>query len=188
MALRLLEAPAEQPVSLAEAKAHCRVDHTDEDALIGSLIAAATGHLDGASGILGRCMVTQEWALDLDAFPETIALPLAPVVTVDAVKYIDGSDALQTLDAAEYVVSNGRIEAAPDADWPVTRDRQGAVTVEFTAGYGAAEDVPAALKAAMLLMIGHWYANRESVIVGTIASELPMAVQALTTPYIFRAS
>lgn len=185
MALRLLEAPAEQPVSLAEAKAHCRVEHDDDDALIGSLIAAAVGHLDGAAGILGRCLVNQGWAFDMDAFPETIALPLAPVVTVDAVKYIDEADAVQTLATSAYVVSNGRIESAPDEDWPVTRDRHGAVTVEFTAGYGEAANVPAALKAAMLLLIGHWYANREATTPGDMR-DLPLAVQALTTPYIFR--
>ena len=188
MALRLLEAPAEQPVSLEEAKAHLRVDSDEDDTLIGSLIAAAVGHLDGATGILGRCLVTQEWALDLDAFPETIVLPLAPVVSVDAVKYLDDDGEQQTLASSGYVVSAGRIEAAPDTDWPSTQARNGAVTIEFTAGYGAATDVPPALKAAILLLIGNWYENRETVNVGNIASELPFTVQALTTPYIFRAA
>src|SRR5690606_10673336 len=60
--------PAIQPVTLAEAKLHLRVDHDDEDALISNLIQAATGHLDGWTGILGHCLVEQVWRQDHDRF------------------------------------------------------------------------------------------------------------------------
>ena len=39
------------------------------------------------------------------------------------------------------------------------------------------------VKAAMLLLIGHWYANREAVNIGNITTEIPFAVEALLQPY-----
>jgi len=72
--------PATLPVSLTEAKLHLRVDHDDEDLLIEGLIGAATDHLDGWTGILGRCLEEQEWRQDFDGF-ENFRLPLYPVRT-----------------------------------------------------------------------------------------------------------
>lgn len=185
MSLRLLQAPAETPVSLAEAKAHCRVDHDTDDDLIELYITAAVSHLDGAGGSLGRCLVTQEWAVDLDEFPDEISLPLAPLQSVDAVKYLDASGDTQTVNASTYVQKHGVVSLASGASWPEPLDQAGAVWVEFTAGYGAAEDVPAPIKAAILLMVGHWYANREAVAESGM-QELPMAVKALTMPFFYR--
>src|SRR5262245_61367182 len=93
MALRLLTPPDTPPVSLDEAKAHLRVDHTDDDNYITALIAAATTYLDGWNGVLGRAMITQEWELVLDAFPcgDAIEIPLGPLQDVSRVAYDDSA-------------------------------------------------------------------------------------------------
>jgi len=52
--------------------------------------------------------------------------------------------------------------------------------LRYKAGYGAKRsDVPEQARQAMLLMIGDWYSNRESVVVGTITSEVPNTAKAL---------
>ena len=75
-------APSETPVTLADAKAHLRVDHGDEDTLIGALVSAATEYLDGWDGILGRCLVTQTWTLERDESCDFLApFPQAALVS-----------------------------------------------------------------------------------------------------------
>ena len=69
-------APVADLVSLAEAKAQCRVDDSDSDVLMTALIKAATDHLDGYSGVLGRALITQTWAVDFGGFSDLIRLPV----------------------------------------------------------------------------------------------------------------
>jgi uncharacterized phiE125 gp8 family phage protein len=184
MPLVLVTAPAEHPVSLNEVKEHLRVDFTDHDTLISSLIEAATGHLEKRCR---RAFVTQEWRLELAAFAAEIEIPLPPLVSVDQIDYTDAAGSQQTLPASVYNVDTastpGRVVRADGADWPETKMVPGAVRIAFTAGFGGAADVPGDIKAAIKLMVGHWYENREAVIVGQAASELPMAVDALIAPY-----
>lgn len=176
---------AETPVSLVEAKAHLRVDHTDDDTLITALINAATDHLDGWSGVLGRALVTQTWRQDFADFTDKLRLPLKPVSSVSGVTYYDTDNAQQTLATSVYELLTD--DAGPflalkvDQSWPNTESRAAAVSVTFVAG-SAVASVPAAIKAAMLLMIGHLYENREAVAEGNFAV-MPMAVDALIAPY-----
>lgn len=67
MPLQLISPPAEEPLSLAEAKLHLRVDFSDEDALISALISAAR---QAAETITARQLVTARWKYILDAFPD----------------------------------------------------------------------------------------------------------------------
>lgn len=187
MPLKLVTPPAERPVSLAEARLHLRVDHTDEDDLIAGLLDAAVDHLDGASGILGRALVTQAWDLVLDALPcDAIQLPLAPLVSVSSVQYYDTAGALQTLSPSLYYVDAisqpGWVTRLSTATWPDTMDGANAVIVRFVAGYGAAAAVPGAIKAAIKLLVGHLYRNREATTAEALTAT-PMAVDALLAPY-----
>lgn len=185
----LVTAPAETPVTLAEVKVSRRRDDSDEDALLTSFIAAATAHLDGWSGILGRALVSQIWRQDLPGFPASgrILLPLGALISITSVSYYDGLNASQTLAAASYsahqTARGPELGLVSGAAWPATYDRPDAVRVTWVCGYGAAADVPTAIKQAILLMIGHWDEHREEVIVGTISSQLPRAVEALLRPY-----
>jgi uncharacterized phiE125 gp8 family phage protein len=154
-------APAATPVSLTEAKAHLAVTHTSDDTLIQLYLDAAVAHLDGAEGVLGRCLVTQTWDYAFDRFDGTITVPLPTLQTVTSVTYVDTAGDTQTVNASDYTVAGQRIVPG-DAGWPDTDDVPHAVTVRFVAGYGLAVAVPAAIKAAILLYVGDMYANREA--------------------------
>jgi len=168
MRLSLVTAPTTEPVTLDEAKAHLRVDGTAEDALITALIQAAREHVESQTG---RALITQTWDGTLDSFPArgAIVLPKPPLVSVTSVKHIDAAGAEQTMNPSDYSVEKpagphaqeGRILLGYGKSWPSTRCQSNAVTIRFEAGYGAADKVPAALKAAMLLAIGDLYQNRE---------------------------
>lgn len=191
LAPSLVTAPAVPLLSVAEAKAHLRVDHDDDDVLIEGLIDAATAHLDGWSGILGRCLVNQTWEESFSCFPrgDRLRFRLWPVVSISSVTYRDADDAEQTLSAALYAGpladGAGAYLALNDGEvWPSTYTRDDAVTVTYVAGHGAAaSDVPAAIRHAALLMIGHWYAQREAVSAAGQSAEVPIGVSALLAPY-----
>lgn len=187
----LVTAPETTPISLAEAKAQLRVTHDREDGLITALIAAATTHVDGWSGVLGRCLITQTWRQDLHRFPacRTIRLPLAPAQAA-TIKYLDPDEEEQTLDAEAFGGPLHDREGPflylkSDEVWPAIADRPDAVRVQFIAGYGNADAVPVSIKRALLLLIGAWYENRENTAIGVSVSALPagVAAEALLAPY-----
>lgn len=185
MGLELLQAPAEPVVTLAEAQTHLRASDPEEDSLIASLVEAATVQ---AEAYCRRRFVSQKWRLTLDAFPaDALVLPYPALISVESVKYVDTDGVEQTLDVANYVVRTaetpGEIVRAYGASWPSARDEPGAVRVEFTAGYGAADAVPDAVKRAVLTMVGTLYANRESIVTGTIATKLPQSAEWLLGPH-----
>lgn len=161
--LVLVTPPTEEPVSLAEAKLHLRVDHTEEDALISVLIMTAREYVEMYTR---RQLVTATWRLTLDCWPYCIRPPKPPLATVTTLAYIDSTEVLQVVDPTTYRVDTslepGRILLAAGASWPVAASVPGAVQVEYTAGYGAASAVPATFKQAMLLTIGDLYEHRES--------------------------
>jgi uncharacterized phiE125 gp8 family phage protein len=165
MSLKLITAPATNPVDSATVKAHLRVIGTSEDALIDLYTTAATGALDGVNGLLGRCLVTQTWEYVLDSFPSPeIKIPLPPLQSITSIKYIDTAGAEQTLDSARYAVDTasdpGWVVVDEDG-WPDTSDTANAVTIRFVAGYGAAASVPAPLRSAILLHVGDLFENRQ---------------------------
>lgn len=181
-------APAAAPVALSEAKAHLRVDHTDDDAIIGRIVDAAVGHLDGWSGVLGRCLVAQTWRVSFRDFTgRAIHLPFPDVSAIEAVTYRDADDLEQTVDPSDYALNEDAqgsyLFFASAFDRPAVFHRPDAITVRFVAGYGDATAVPAALKAAMLLHVAHMYENREPVVIGQSVAPLPMAYDALVAPY-----
>lgn len=170
-------------MTLAEAKLHLRVDGNDEDDLIEALIAASTEY---AEQYTRRKFITQTWAMYLDCFPDCpIYLPYSPVQSIASIKYLDEDGAEQTLASSVYTIdqsqtSPSRLTLKNDQDWPETLDQVNAVTINFICGWGdAATDVPKSLIAACKLMLGNLFENRESAVIGTIASELPLATKSL---------
>lgn len=189
MALSLVTAPADEPLSLEEAKEHLRVSVTDEDELIRALVIAAR---ERAEQETRRALVTQTWEATGRFFPNVVRLPKPPLRSVTHVKYFDTANVEQTLDASTfYKVSApagpqaepGRISLRYGQVWPSAYAEDDVITVRFVAGYGDAEDVPWTIKQGMLLAIGHWYANRETVVVGTIVADLPMASKQLWSSF-----
>ncbi len=186
MALVEVTAPAVEPLTLAEAKDHLRVDHVNEDSLIEPMIKAARQF---AEGVTRRALITQTWDWLLDAFPAwELSVPKPPLQSVTSITYVDTDGNSQTLAASEYRVDNstepGRITPAFSKVWPVTRAVTGAVTVRIVAGYGVAgQDVPGEIRLAMAEHIGHWYEHRESVLVGTNVVKMPLTAERLLANY-----
>lgn len=178
--------PSASPVTLAEAKEHLRVDIDDEDTLIQSLIDAVVSHLDGWGGVLGRCLLTQTWEIRLRSWPTCIRLPFPDVSAVE-IRYVDTSGVEQTVSGALYEITQAPAGAVVEFkdDWTAPSyetDMAEPITVDVTAGYGAAGDVPAAIRQAILLLVGHYYENRMAVTEETL-QVAPLAFKALLTPY-----
>jgi len=196
MAIKLITAPVVEPLTLAEVKQHLRVVVDDEDSTISTYISAARSFVDGQGGFLGRALVTQTWELTLDKFPVSeIKVPLPPLQEVVSVKYDDSAGFEQTVDPDDYFVDNvnepGWIVPIQGAAWPTPLDAVNSVRVRFVAGYLPSSDsppdlranIPFSIKAAMLLIIGGFYVNRENVVVGTIVNKLPFGVEELLRPF-----
>jgi uncharacterized phiE125 gp8 family phage protein len=185
----LVTGPAAPVVTRQEAKRHLRLDGDEEDELVDGLIAAAMGLLDGWSGTLGRCLINQTWRITADRFCQVMRLPL-PATSIASVKGRDSAGALSAaIDAANYDLQHdarGSFVRFRDAyAYPGDLAETEGVVIEFVAGYGAAATaVPGSIRLAMLLLIGHWYANREAV--GNITTELPLAVASLLAPHRLR--
>lgn len=174
-------APTVSPITLEELRAHLRIDHTDEDPTLQIYIDAVTGYLEGPNGILGRLLATQSWSQPYPLFTDPVLLPLGlePVQSVTALNYWDAAGVQQLMSDTLYRLvqaeAGPRVERATDAPWPATAVRDDAVMVEFVAGEVA---VATPIRQAMLLLVGHWYSNREAVAAGGYA-ELPLAVTSL---------
>ncbi|APR51994.1 phage gp6-like head-tail connector protein [Sphingomonas koreensis] len=183
--------PIDPVVTLDIAKQHLRIDGNDDDALISAMVAAVTNHLDGPEGWLGRALGVQELEARFDktSFGRYVRLPFEPVLELTAVEYLDGGDVIVQADLADFELLGAKLVPADTVfPWEVGSWRREAVRVRYRAGY---ETLPAAINAAILLMVGDLYANRESVITGPSAAAIaiPMSttVEALLTPFrVFR--
>jgi len=164
MSLQRTIAPTAQPVTLAEAKTHLKVDQADEDTLITMMIAAAT---QAAEHAIGRVLMAQTWKLTLDAFPEAFELTKVPVNSVTSVQYTDTTGTLQTLASNLYTLDNADdtgyayLLPAYSTEWPDSREQANAVAVTYSAGYANAAAVPELVRFWILLQVGAMYANRQ---------------------------
>jgi uncharacterized phiE125 gp8 family phage protein len=179
---KLITAPAVEPVSVSEAKSHLRVDTSTDDTLIGTYITAAR---EVVEEMIWQRLVTQTWDVFWDTWPQRLRLPHGPLQSVTGVYYTPEGGAEQTYSAANYLVDiyniPGEVVILRTAQLPTAslQERNG-VRVRFVCGYGLAAAVPQRYKQAILLLVGHYYENRESVIVGQASvSQLPQGVAAL---------
>ena len=155
MPLQLIQPPVAEPLSLLEAKAHLRVDVTDDDALIAALITAARVY---AETLTRRALVAQAWKLVLDSFPgptmigipwgkpftlpgHAIYLEKSRVQTVTAISFIDMGGLQEVMPPANYIVDYTsepcRITPVFGQIWPIPLPQIGAIEVDFVAGYAA---------------------------------------------------
>lgn len=207
LVLKLVTAPTASPVTLTEAKAHMRVDIADDDTLIGSLITAATEHIEH---LTRRQLMPATWRLSLDSFPtqyqvkgagyrETpdgtdILLPRPNLTAITHIKYTDGEGTIQTLSTDIYAAQTdeepGRVTLKYGQVWPDTQEIANAVVVTYTSGYSTGSDaavsqaaVPKPIKQAILLLAGHWYENREATLTGSISKEYDFAISSLCSQF-----
>ncbi|HEX5998051.1 MAG TPA: head-tail connector protein [Hyphomicrobiaceae bacterium] len=191
MSLLLTAGPAVEPVTLAEAKVHLRVDTDVEDTLIASLIVTSRLHVEAS---LGLALITQSWTWFRDAWPPgpAVDLPLRPIQSIAAVRTYDAGDIPTTLDPAAYFLdSTGtpprlvRHGALPwPRIWPEPGRIANGIEITFTAGYGPiAEAVPSPIRQAILILIAHWHEHRTPIEDGPHAAPVPTMVVDLLAPY-----
>ena len=172
-------------LTTAEAKARLKVDTSADDTLIENLISAAT---ESAQIFTNRFFINTTLNQFGDTWSDLATLFKSPVSSVTHVKYYDSDNTQQTLATSVYQKDlehqPARIGLKPNQSFPSLADRINAVECQYVVGYGsAASDVPQGIKQAVLLTIGNWYQNREEVVVGRIATELPKSAQYLLEQY-----
>lgn len=181
----LITPPAALPVSLAEIKAHCRIEGFEDDDVIAEAYAtAAVSYLDGYAGVLGRAMMRQTWSVGFDDWCDRLRLPFCDVSAV-TVAYIPPPGSKVQVSSSDFLLGEDSRSAFVDFrdsfEAPSLSDEVAfPVRVEATVGWATAADVPWALKAAVLLLAGHLYANREAT--GDV-TELPFGVKTLIAPF-----
>lgn len=175
--------PALEPVTLAEAKAHLRVTHADEDAYISTLIKTARL---GVESLTGLGLITQGWSMFLDSWPESgvIKIPHAPVLDVTDIKTYADDNTATTINQAYYsedrVSRPSRIVLRPAYTWAKPGRVANGIEVLLSVGFGAtAASVPEPLREAVLQLIAHWYGARGD----EPGPELPRMVSNLIQPY-----
>lgn len=203
MGLKVYEQPTVEPLTLAVVRAHLGVepytvdsngdgDHPHDEMIMAMLGAAR----EWAEGFTGRSIALKTYELALDEFPEDeIELPNPPVVSITSVTYVDTAGDEQTIAAEDYVLDNSQfcqawLKPASTTSWPSASAVMNAVKVRYLAGYQdpepdssapEADPLPKAIRAALLLMVGHLYANRESV-ADKQTFAVPMAAEFLLRP------
>jgi uncharacterized phiE125 gp8 family phage protein len=165
--LKRTTGPVVEPVSLADAKAHCRVDASADDALIQGYITTAR---EWVEDYIDRALVTQQLVMKLDAFPPEIELPRPPMIasgtaTAVTITYVTGeAGGTSTLAASEYRIDRdstpGAIRTLYAGSWPSHLIDQNAVTVTWWAGYGDPTTVPQRVKSAILMCVNELYEKR----------------------------
>lgn len=188
------QAPDGEPLTPTEARASTRVDVSDDDVLITSHIAAVREHVEQ---ITARSLMTQKQAYVIDSFYQNqsgiLFLEKGPITSIDSINYLAMDGTTQVMPPTDYRVDLSgqlaRIMPRFGKIWPITIPEIACITVNFTAGYGLAKDVPEGIKQWMRLRLGTFYENREDVLVGSriIVVELPFVESLLDKYRIVRA-
>lgn len=182
--------PSAEPVSLEEAKKHLMVDHPEDDTLITGLITSARQQVED---FCQRSVIDQTLTVTLDRFPlpsdgtgNRLYLPRPTLIEIDSIEYLDSNGDTQTLDPDDLIIDASDLETALrpgyGTSWPSVRHCASAVEIVYSSGWANAAAVPAAIKTGMMLLIGHWYKNREEVTAGS-TNQLPVAFEALCRPW-----
>ncbi|MEL7544087.1 MAG: head-tail connector protein [Pseudomonadota bacterium] len=191
MAMLLVDAPAREPLTVAEAKLHLRLDTDDDDALIASLIGAARMHLER---LLGRAFISQTWLETRDCWPShsaPVLLARAPVQDIVEVRIVDREGSATVLPEEDYfldaVSAPSRLARLASGVWPPPGRGINGIEIEFVAGFGDdVDDVPAPLRQALLMLVCDWYETRQPVDFSSAVSALPAAVAGLVAPWRLR--
>lgn len=176
MNLRLVTAPAQEPITLNEVQGQVRlIDLSSESETVQRMIIAVR---ERAEAVTRRSLISQQWELSLDKFPlnsDKLFLPLPPLQTVDLITYFDTNNVETILDASAYRVEvssePGYIKPVYNNVWPIALNDTDVIKIKFTCGYGpigekTSTNIPKAIEQWMLLNIANLFENRESVIIG----------------------
>lgn len=168
--LTRVTAPTVEPVTLTEAKSHCRVDIDDDDTYISTLITAAREYIED---LLDISIIEQTWDVRYDGLPhEVIELPRPPLGTSTiTVTYLQASGTTAALTSGtdfrvDRYTTPGRIYPNYLGEWPTVLVDENAVTVRFHSGSPSPSDVKGYIKQLILVLVAHWYSTRSAVSVG----------------------
>lgn len=179
----LLAGPAEEPVSLAEARAFLKVDDVAEDGLIATLIGAARLHVEG---VTGQALLAQSWRVVLDAWPadREVRLPVSPFMALSEITAYDAAGLGHEVPLAQFMREPDRLLLpATVAGMPVLRERQG-LEIDYVAGFGTEPgEVPADIRQALLLLVGYWFEHRDAVIVAGSGAVVPSGFDRMVAGY-----
>lgn len=181
----LVSPPAVEPVGLAEAKLHLRVDSASEDDRILGLVRSARSHVEDATG---RVLIEQGWRIHRDAWPRAgiVRLAPAPLIAVDAVTVYDVDGVPRVLSPDAYAVDAASAPARLRLDSGAVAPglAMNGIEIDVTAGYGPlADDVPTPLKQAILMLAAHWFEQREAAMMGVVSNEVAFGVSRLLARY-----
>lgn len=180
----LSQAPLAEPITLAEFKTHLKIDHSDEDALLESLIKAARQYLEYRAGL---AVMSQVWRLVLDDWPKDgfLTLQKTPVQSVDQIVIYDEDGVSQNLDLSATILDSF---SKPARLYVGAMARPGqlinGIEIVFTAGYSSASEVPDTLKRALLLHASHLYEFRGVVALDMQPASVPQGYEALISPFV----
>lgn len=172
-------------VTLAEVKSHLRITQTDDDTMLQGLITLAEEMIES---VTRTTLLNSSLKMVLDKFPKCngdLFVDYGPVTSISSIEYYDSNNTKVSLDLTDVYQDLNRVNARlkPVNAWPNTYARPNAVEITFSSGYETVEKVPMPIKQAALLMVGHYYENREWVTQGSEAKEVPFTVAALLSPY-----
>jgi uncharacterized phiE125 gp8 family phage protein len=184
--LRTVTQPVVEPVSLAEAKAHCRIDSDADDFYVVSLITAAR---EWVETYMDEALIHQQLVMRLDGFPAEIELPRPPMATSGTATAVsvtftsDVSGATAALSSSTYRVDRdtrpGVIRNTYGGAWPGHLTDYNSVTVTWWAGRGeSGSSVPQGIRNAILMLVGHFYERRLAADSGSL-NDIPYGVKAL---------
>lgn len=191
--IRVVEPPV-PIVTLDDARRHLAELPEEDEAYVAGLILAATTWIDGPTGWLGRALGIQtlEYAMedfhsDADGY---IHLPFSPVLELVSIRVRTGAESFEAIPPGEYEIDAGGVYPLSGA-WPFVSGRNQRVIIRYRVGCAKTEGTPAVwvanvpepIRFAILLLVAHWYRNREAVVIGQSAVNLPFAVDALLQPY-----
>lgn len=185
MSLVVVIAPTVEPLTVEEVQSWCKATESAEAEIIESLISEARRH---AEVMLGRALAPQTLAARFDTFPcWGFTLERSPVTSITSIQYVDTNGDTQMLSPSSYQADlysePPRVTPAYGESWPSTRCQMNAVTVTYIAGYAEAAAVPGPIRRAIAMLVAHWFENREAVLVGPSAIEMPMHVRDMLMPW-----
>ena len=171
--------PTVEPISLAEAKAHLRVTHADDDTYISTLIKSARCTVEQFCGL---ALLEQSWSMFQDCWPEPgiVPLPLSPIISIVDLLIYGEDDVAAIIDHAHYFLDSvskpARLVLRQGRNIPTPGRRANGVEIKFTAGFVV---VPSEIKQALLIIIADWYASRGDVDAGVLS----LSARSLLSPH-----
>jgi uncharacterized phiE125 gp8 family phage protein len=180
MNIKVITAPAQLPVTVAEIRQHCRIEITDDDEDLELKIKAVVNRLDPPDGILGRALITQTLRYSIEKFPGgQILLPYPPAQAISSIKYMDSSDVEQTVANTAYQLKTdsdpARIILKYGQNWPtcsLSGNDPLPVKINFISGYGDdPQDVPEMIRLGIMMEVADYYLQRENIVLGQAISQ-----------------